>query len=65
MTTHELTTAIYQRLKKVRVIITTVAIISTVAMILYAKQKPVTYTSRASVFPLTSGNDNNASFVYP
>lgn len=61
MTTQELTTAIYQRLKKARVVLITVAILATLAMILYAKQKPVTYTSTSSVFPLTSGNDNNAT----
>ena len=61
MATHELTTAIYQRLRKVRVIILSVAIIVTMALILYARQKPVTYTSRASIFPLTSGNDNGAT----
>src|SRR5664279_3916711 len=61
MTTHELTTTIYQRLRKVRVVIIIVAILASIALILYSKQKPVTYTSRASVFPLTSGNDNNAT----
>jgi uncharacterized protein involved in exopolysaccharide biosynthesis len=61
MTTHELTTAIYQRLRKIRVIVVTIAVVTAIAMVLYAKQKPVTYTSRASVFPLTSGNDNNAT----
>src|SRR5450432_4259094 len=61
MTTHELTTTIYQRLRKVRVIIITAAILASIVLILYSKQKPVTYTSRASVFPLTSGNDNNAT----
>jgi uncharacterized protein involved in exopolysaccharide biosynthesis len=61
MTTHELTTTIYQRLRKVRIIIITFAILAAIAMVLYAKQKPVTYTSRASVFPLTSGNDNSAT----
>ncbi len=61
MTTHELTTTIYQRLRKVRIIIITIAILAAIAMVLYAKQKPVTYTSRASVFPLTSGNDNSAT----
>jgi hypothetical protein len=61
MTTHELTTSIYQRLRKVRVIIFTVAILTALALIFYARQKPVTYTSRASVFPLTSGNDNSSS----
>ena len=61
MTTQELTTAIFKRLKKVRLIIITVAVAAAFALVLYAKQKPVTYTSRSSVFPLTSGNDNNAT----
>src|SRR5450432_1393742 len=61
MTTHELTTTIYQRLRKVRVIIITAAILASIVLILYSKQKPVTYTSRSSVFPLTSANDNNAT----
>jgi len=61
MSTHELTTAIYQHLNKVKVLVITIAVIAAIAMILYAKQKPVTYTSRATVFPLTSGNDNNGS----
>jgi uncharacterized protein involved in exopolysaccharide biosynthesis len=61
MTTQELTTAIYQRLRKYRVVIIIVGILMSLALILYTKQKPVTYTSKASVFPLTSGNDNNAT----
>jgi len=43
MTTQELTTLIFQRLKKVRLIITTVAVAAAFALVLYAKQKPVTY----------------------
>lgn len=61
MTTQELTTAVYQRLRKFRFIIIVVGILAALALILFAKQKPVTFTSRASVFPLTSGNDNNAT----
>ena len=61
MTTQELTTAIFQRLKKFRIYYNCCAIVAALALILYAKQKPVTYTSRSSVFPLTSGNDNNAT----
>jgi uncharacterized protein involved in exopolysaccharide biosynthesis len=61
MTTQELTTAIFNRLKKVRFIIITVAVAAAFALFLYAKQKPVTYTARCSVFPLTSGNENNAT----
>jgi uncharacterized protein involved in exopolysaccharide biosynthesis len=61
MTTQELTTAIFQKLNRVKYVVITVAIVASLALILYAKQKPVTYTSRASVFPLTSGNDNSAT----
>ncbi|MGH2648433.1 MAG: hypothetical protein ACRDE8_12725 [Ginsengibacter sp.] len=61
MTTYELTPAIYQRLNRFKIIILIVGIVASLSMIFYAKQKPVTYTSRASVFPLTSGSDNSAS----
>ena len=39
MSTHELTTAIYQHLNKVKVLVITIAVIAAIAMILYAKQK--------------------------
>src|SRR3978361_292188 len=61
MTTTELTRAIFQRLKKFRFLILGVAIIASALMIFYAKQTPVTYTSRATVFPLTSGNESTSS----
>ena len=61
MTNQELTTAVFYRLKKARFIIIAVAVAGALALILYAKRKPVTYTSRSSVFPLTSGNDNTAT----
>ncbi len=59
MTTQELTTSIFQRLRRLKVIVLATALIAALALIIYAKQKPVTYTSTASIFPLTSGNDNN------
>lgn len=61
MSTQELTTAIYYRLKKARVVVIVATVLGGVALVLYAKQKPITYTATASVFPLTSGNDNNAT----
>ncbi len=61
MSTQELTTSIFQRLSKFKVIIIIAGILSASALILYAMQKPVTYTSKSSVFPLTSSNDNNAT----
>lgn len=61
MTTQELTTAIFQRLKKFRVVIIIAGIIAATALILYARQTPETYTSKSSVFPLSSSNDNTAT----
>ncbi len=61
MSTQELSISIYQRLKKAKVVIIVVSILVSAALIIYAKQTPVTYTSKASVFPLTSSNDNSAN----
>ena len=61
MTTQELTRVIYQRLRRFGFIIIIVGVVAALALVFYAKQKPVTYTSRSSVFPLTSGNDNSAT----
>lgn len=61
MSTQELTWDIYQRLKKFRFIIIIAGIAAGAVLVLYARQKPVSYTSRSSVFPLTSGGDNSGS----
>ncbi len=61
MSTQELTTAIFHRLKKFRVVIITAGILAASALILHAMKQPVTYTSKSSVFPLSSSNDNNAT----
>ncbi len=61
MSTHELAAEIFQRLKKVRVIVIVFSLLSALALILYAKQKPLMYTSSASIFPLTSSSDNSTS----
>ncbi len=61
MSTQELTTAIFQRLKKFRVVIIIAGILAASALILHAMKQPVTYTSKSSVFPLSSSNDNNAT----
>lgn len=63
MTTQELTTALFHRLKKTWFIIIISAIICGGALVFYASQKPVTYTSTASIFPLTSGSDNGSTSV--
>ncbi len=61
MSTQELTTAIFQKLKKFRVVIIIAGILAASALILHAMKQPVTYTSKSSVFPLSSSNDNNAT----
>ncbi|MEO5648355.1 MAG: Wzz/FepE/Etk N-terminal domain-containing protein [Ginsengibacter sp.] len=61
MTTQELTTALFHRLKKTWLIIIISGIICGGALVFYALQKPVTYTSTASIFPLTSGADNSST----
>ena len=61
MSTQELTTAIFHRLKKFRVVIIIAGILAASALILHAMKQPVTYTSKSSVFPLSSSNDNNAT----
>ena len=63
MTTQELTTALFHRLKKTWLIIIISGIICGGALVFYASQKPVTYTSTASIFPLTSGSDNSSTSV--
>ncbi len=61
MSTQELTTAIFQRLKKFSVVIIIASVVAAIALIFYALKKPVTYTSTSSIFPLSSSNDNNAT----
>ncbi len=61
MTTIELTNAIFKRIRKFSIVIILVAIIAGGALAFYAMQKPVTYTSRATIFPLTAGSDNASS----
>jgi hypothetical protein len=63
MTTQELTTALFNRLKKTWYIIILAGIISGGAMVFYALQTPVTYTSTATIFPLTGGADNSSTSV--
>lgn len=61
MTSQELTSAIFHRLKKFSIVIIAVSVTASAGLIFYALQKPVTYTSRSSIFPLTSGADNTAT----
>lgn len=61
MNPNELTILLYEKLRKRWMAILSTGVILMAILIVYAKQKPKTYTSTASVFPLTSSNDNNAT----
>ena len=59
MTASEITPLIFKRLKKFRFIILATGLILAVLLAWYAKKTPVTFTSRATVFPLTSSPESN------
>jgi len=59
--TAELTRLIFKRLKKFRYIILAAGLIAGVILYLYAKRTPVTFTSRATVFPLTSSPESSGT----
>ena len=61
MTTSELTKAIINRLKRFRYLILIVAVIFGVLLYLYAKNSPVTLTSKATVFPLSNTGESNSA----
>ncbi|HUZ58931.1 MAG TPA: Wzz/FepE/Etk N-terminal domain-containing protein [Hanamia sp.] len=58
MTSQELTIGFFERLKRYKYFIISASIICALIMMVYAMKTPVTYTSRATIFPLTGGNDN-------
>ena len=59
MTTSELTKAIFFRVQKFRYLIIVVAILFAVVLIIYAKNSPEILTSKATVFPLSSGSESS------
>lgn len=61
MTTSDLPRIIFKRLKKFRFIILAAGLILAALLIMYAKTTPVTFTSRATVFPLTSSPESNST----
>lgn len=61
MTTADLTRLIFKRLKKFRFIILAAGILVATLLYLYAKRTPVTFTSRATVFPLSSSPENSGT----
>jgi hypothetical protein len=52
---------IFGRLKKYRTIVLAAGVLMAVLAFFYARSKRTTYTSKATVFPLISPNDNNIS----
>lgn len=61
MTTHDLIRNIFLKTGRYKILIITGGVIFAALFFLYAMSKKPIYTSRASVFPLTSSNDNSAS----
>lgn len=61
MSSQELTTAIFLKLKKKWAYIILGALLFGGGLVFYALQKPVTFTSTASIFPLTSTSENTSS----
>ncbi|MDQ6758050.1 MAG: hypothetical protein M3004_14095 [Bacteroidota bacterium] len=59
MTTSDLTRLILKRLKKFGLVILAMGLIVAALLALYAKKTPVTYTSKATVFPLTSSPESS------
>ena len=61
MTTQEFTAAIFRRVKKYILVIVLAGILAGGALVFYALQQPVTYTSKATIFPLTSGGEGSGA----
>jgi hypothetical protein len=58
LNTTELTTAIFNRLRKSRFMILIIALVFAALLAMFAMNTPVTLTSKSSIFSLSSGNDN-------
>ncbi len=61
MNTVDFTRLIFKRLKKFRFIILAAGLVVGVLLYLYAKRTPVTFTSRATVFPLSSSPESSGT----
>jgi capsule polysaccharide export protein KpsE/RkpR len=61
MTSQDLTIEIINRLKRHKYVIIVVSFICSAILVIYALKTPVTYTSKSTIFPLTSGNDNSSA----
>lgn len=63
MNPQELTLAIFTRIKKRVLIIVLFAVATAALLAMYAYKSPKSYTSTATIFPLTAGNDNSSNSV--
>ena len=61
MTSQELTIAFFHRIKKNKYLIVCGALIFSAVFIIYALKTPTTYTSTATIFPLTASSDNSSA----
>ncbi len=61
MTSIELVRKIVRRLGKLKLLVLVTGLVGGAAMYIYAKKKPVIYTAKASVFPLTASTENSAT----
>lgn len=61
MTSQELTIEFIDRLKKRKILALVVSLVFAAIGALYALKTPVTFTSKATIFPLTSGGDNSSA----
>lgn len=61
MSTKELIKKILIRLGKLKYLIVVVGILMAILSYFYARKQPTTYSAKSTVFPLTSGADNNSA----
>ena len=61
MTSQELTIAFFHRIKKNKYLILCSALICSAIFVIYALKTPMTYTSTATIFPLTASSDNSSA----
>ncbi len=61
MSSQELTIEFIARVKKHKVFILCAALFFTAVFVIYALKTPITYTSTATIFPLTAGGDNTSA----
>lgn len=61
MTSQDLTIEFINRLKRHKYFILIVSLICAATLAVYALKTPVTFTSKSTIFPLTSGNDNTSA----